>query len=371
VLEVLHCYLPVGVFRFPLYANKKYILFSPLMDNQLDNHFIHHIKTDARKNPQRIVFPEANDDRVIQACAQINKEKTAIPVIIGNQDEVKSKAKELGCDLADVEIIEWSNFGKRDEYVEALYNLRKSKGWTKEKAQDVLNDYNYFGTMLVHMGYADGLISGTTHSTADTVRPALQIIGTKEAFHKVSGMFFMLLEERILFFGDCAINIDPDAKDLAEIAIDTALTAMEFGVKPKIAMLSFSTAGSARHPYVDKVKEATKLVAHKRPDLAIAGEMQVDAALVPSVCQKKFPQSKLKGDANVLIFPDLQSGNIAYKLVERLAKANAVGPLLQGLKKPVNDLSRGCSVGDIVDLAAITTIQAQEGIYENLLRGSK
>lgn len=334
----------------------------------MDNQFIHHIKNDARKNPQSIVFPEGHDDRVIQACSQIIKEKTAQPIIIGKKDEVFQKAKDLNVNIDDAEVLQWDDFEEKEAYIESLYQLRKAKGLTKEKAAEWLEDYNYFGTMLVHMGYAQGLISGTTHSTADTIRPALQIIGTNEKFHKVSGMFFMLLENRILFFADCAVNIDPDAKDLAEIAIDTALTAMEFGEKPKVAMLSFSTAGSARHPYVDKVKEATKIFQHKRPDIVVEGEMQVDAALVESVCAKKFPGSGLKGDANVLVFPDLQSGNIAYKLVQRLAKAQAVGPLLQGLKKPVNDLSRGCSADDIVDLAAITCLQAQENAYKNIFK---
>jgi phosphate acetyltransferase len=196
------------------------------------------------------------------------------------------------------------------------------------------------------------------------VRPALQIIGTKEKFHKVSGIFFMILENRLLLFADCAINIDPNSTELAEIAIDTAETAKRFGIEPKIAMLSFSTNGSAKHPDADKVREAVQMIKYKRPELIVDGEMQVDAALVPEISQRKFPNSKIKGEANVLIFPDLQSGNIAYKLVERLAKAEAIGPILQGLNKPVNDLSRGCSFQDIADLAAITACEAQELTHE-------
>jgi len=212
---------------------------------------------------------------------------------------------------------------------------------------------------MVHLNNADGLVSGSVHSTADTVRPALQIIKTKEQFHKVSSLFLMILQERLLIFADSAIMINPDAKDLAEIAIDTVETAKKFNIEPKVAFLSFSTHGSAKHPMVEKVTEATAIAQAKKPEVLFEGDLQVDAALVPEVAKLKCPNSKIKGDANVLIFPDLQSGNIAYKLVERLAKASAVGPIIQGLNKPVNDLSRGCSVQDIVDVTAITAVEAQ------------
>jgi len=213
---------------------------------------------------------------------------------------------------------------------------------------------------MVFKDHADGFVSGACHPTGDTLRPALQIVKTHDKFHKVSSFFMMMLEKKLMFFADCAVEINPDAKDLADIAIDTANTAKKFGIDPRVAMLSFSTNGSARHPMVDKVKEATSIVNFREPSLVVDGEMQVDAALVPKVCSSKFPGSSLHGDANILIFPDLNSANMAYKLVERLAKAHAVGPILQGLNKPINDLSRGCSVEDIIDLTAITVVEAQE-----------
>ena len=216
---------------------------------------------------------------------------------------------------------------------------------------------NYFGTMMVYNGQADGMVTGTTYSTADSIRPALQIIKTKEKFHKVSGIFFMILEKRLLLFADAAITVEPNSHDLVDIAIDSAETAKKFELDPRIAMLSFSTKGSAKHPDVDKIKEAVALLKHKQPDLVVDGEMQVDAALVPKVAKKKCPNSTIQGDANILIFPDLEAANIAYKLVERLAKASAIGPLLQGLKKPVNDLSRGCHYKDIVNVTAFTACE--------------
>ena len=320
--------------------------------------FIDDIKEKARQNLKTIVYPEGTEERILKGAEQIVKEGIAKPTLLGNEEEIKKKAGELGVNLDGVRIINPSGYDRFDECVNAFYELRKEKGVTPEKAKEIMNQVTYFGTMLVQIGEADGLISGSTHSTADTVRPALQIIKTHEKFHKVSSFFFMLLDDKLLMFADCAVMINPDAKDLAEIAMDTANNARKFGIEPRVAMLSFSTKGSAKHPFVDKVKEATAIVKDKMPDLVVDGEMQVDAALVPEVCEKKCKDCALHGDANVLIFPDLQSANVAYKLVERLAKANAVGPILQGLKKPVNDLSRGCSVQDVVDVTAITAVEA-------------
>lgn len=306
--------------------------------NSMVQKFLNLVKQKARTNPARIVFPETFDERVKQAVKKISKEKTAIPVLIDMKREKY----------------------RRKKYAKKLFELRKDKGLTPKEAQKLMSDYNYFGVMMVKMGEADGMISGACSSTADTLRPALQIIKTKERFHKVSGFFFMVLEKRLLLFADCAVNIEPDAHGLADIAIDTAETAKRFGIEPKIALLSFSTNGSTKHPSVDRVREAVKIVNYRRPDLVCEGEMQVDAAINPEVCARKFPLSRVPGNANVLIFPDLDSANISYKLVQRLAGAQAIGPIIQGLQKPINDLSRGCSVDDIVNLAAITSVEAQE-----------
>lgn len=321
------------------------------------------IKELARKDPKRIVFPEAEEPRVLNACRKILDLGIAKVILVGDKKAITSKLAKMH--LSDslskgIQIVDVKSDPRQDSFAKLLYEARKQKGMTLDKARQLLQEGGYFGTMMVHQDDADGLISGAVHSTADTLRPALQIIRTKEKFHRVSGIFIMIMKKRIMFFGDCAVEPDPDKNDLADIAIDTAETARSFGVKPKVAMLSFSTNGSAKHPMADKVKDATEIVKAKMPDLMIDGEMQVDAALVPEVCKLKFPDSKVKGDANVLIFPDLNSGNISYKLVERLGHAKAIGPIIQGLKKPVNDLSRGCSVDDIVDLTAVTVVQAQQ-----------
>lgn len=322
--------------------------------NNMVQKFLNLVKEKARLNPARIVFPEIFDQRVLHAIPKILKEKTAWPVLIGDP-------KKLPTDLKKCEIIDIEHDKKRiNLYAEKLFELRKDKGLTLKEAQKLMSDYNYFGVMIVKTGEADGMISGATSTTADTLRPALQIISTKERFHKVSGFFFMVLENRLLLFADCAVNIEPDAHGLADIAIDTAETAKRFGITPRIAMLSFSTNGSTKHPSVDRVKEAVKIINYRKPDLICEGEMQVDAALVPEVCARKFPRSRVPGNANVLIFPDLDSANISYKLVQRLAGAQAIGPIIQGLQKPINDLSRGCSVDDIVNLAAITSVEAQD-----------
>lgn len=304
------------------------------------------IRTLAKKHPKKIVFPEPQDPRVLKAVKIILQKKYAEVVLIGKK-KIKS-----------AESIDPVNSPYYDKFVKKLVALRKKKGMATTKAKELMKNPIYFAAMMLYSGKVDGMVSGSMTPTADTVRAALQIIGTEKKFHKVSGMFIMILGEKRLFFADTAVTINPDAKDLAGIAIDTAETAKQFGIRPAVAMLSFSTKGSAKHPFVDKVKEATAIVKSKKPRLKIEGEVQVDTALVPGVSKLKCPKCKIKGDANVLIFPDLQSGNIAYKLVQRLAGAYAVGPILQGLKKPVNDLSRGCSVEDIVNVTCITVLQA-------------
>lgn len=321
------------------------------------NNFIQKIKAEAQKCPGRIVFPEGEETRVIQAVGQIIKEKTGLPILVGRPSLIKEKAKELNIDISSVDIVDIENKKYLQKYSELLYEIRKEKGLSQKEAETLIKDFNYFGTVMVAGGDAEGMISGTTYSTGDTIKPALQIIKTKEKFHKVSGLFIMILEERTLLFADTAVTIEPNSHDLADIAIDTAETAKRFNIEPKVAFLSFSTKGSANHSSLEKIREAIALTKTRRPDLLVDGEMQVDAALVPEVSKKKCPDSKIAGEANVLIFPDLNAGNIAYKLVERLAKAKAIGPILQGLKKPINDLSRGCSSEDIANLAAITSLE--------------
>jgi len=324
------------------------------------------IKAKAKKIQSYIAYPEALDPRTLEAMEIILKEETAKPLLIASRKNIEAKIKEfkLKLDPDTVQILDPADPEMQERYVEELFRLRGQKGMTKDEAAELMKDPNYIGVMAVHLKEADGMISGAVGTTAMTARPALQIIGTKEKFHKVSGLFFMIFEDRLLFFADCAISPDPNSHDLADIAIDTAETAKRFGIVPKIAMLSFSTNGSAKHPSVDKVKEATMLVKDRKPDLLVEGEMQVDAALVPWVAKQKFPDSKVQGDANILIFPNLDAANIAYKLVERLAGAKAIGPMLQGLAKPINDLSRGCTAQDIADLSAITSCESIEAAYE-------
>lgn len=329
--------------------------------------FLELVKQKARSSPARISFPETFDERTLRAVAEIAKQGTARPILIGNSKKLAQDFKNLGLsdNLSAYTIIDMEADEKlREKYSQKLFELRKEKGMTLEEARKLMHDPNYFGVMMVKMEDADGLISGANTSTADTIRPALQIIKTKEKFHKVSGFFFMVLENRLLLFADCVVNIEPSADDLAEIAIDTANTAKRFGIEPRIALLSFSTNGSTRHPNADRVREAAQKVRYFHPELICEGEMQVDAALVPEICARKFPNSKVPGNANVLIFPNLDAANISYKLVQRLAHAQAIGPILQGLQKPINDLSRGCSVNDIVHLAAITSVEAQEARLE-------
>ena len=326
------------------------------------HNFIRKVHSIARKNPRKIVFPEGTEERILKATEEILEKKIAIPILVGNPKTIKNNAKKLKLkiDFSKVEIYDNKRSKLLKEFTDTFYELRKHKGISKKQATEIVKDMNYFGTMMVYMELADGMVTGTTFPTDDSIRPALQIIKTEEKFHKVSGIFFMVLEKRLLLFTDAAITINPNSHDLVDIAVDTAETAKKFGIKPRVAMLSFSTKGSADHPLVDKVQEAVRMLKYERPDIIVDGDLQVDAALVPKVAKKKCPKSPIQGDANILIFPDLQSANIAYKLVERLAKAKAIGPLLQGLKKPVNDLSRGCSYQDIVNVTAFTVCESLE-----------
>ncbi|MED4557054.1 phosphate acetyltransferase [Bacillus subtilis] len=305
----------------------------------------------------KIVFPEGLDERILEAVSKLAGNKVLNPIVIGNENEIQAKAKELNLTLGGVKIYDPHTYEGMEELVQAFVERRKGKA-TEEQARKALLDENYFGTMLVYKGLADGLVSGAAHSTADTVRPALQIIKTKEGVKKTSGVFIMARGEEQYVFADCAINIAPDSQDLAEIAIESANTAKMFDIEPRVAMLSFSTKGSAKSDETEKVADAVKIAKEKAPELTLDGEFQFDAAFVPSVAEKKAPDSEIKGDANVFVFPSLEAGNIGYKIAQRLGNFEAVGPILQGLNMPVNDLSRGCNAEDVYNLALITAAQA-------------
>ncbi|MCS0670629.1 MULTISPECIES: phosphate acetyltransferase [Cytobacillus] len=305
----------------------------------------------------RIVFPEGQDERILAAAGRLAAEKIITPILIGNIAEIEAKAKDMDISLESAEIYDPNNFLMMDELVAAFVERRKGKA-TEEDARRILLDENYFGTMLVYANKADGLVSGAAHSTADTVRPALQIIKTKEGVRKTSGVFIMVRDDEKYVFADCAINISPDSQDLAEIAIESSKTARMFDIEPRVAMLSFSTKGSAKSPETEKVSAALEAAKVRDPLLIIDGEFQFDAAFVPSVAEKKAPDSPIQGDANVFVFPSLEAGNIGYKIAQRLGNFEAVGPILQGLNRPVNDLSRGCNEEDVYKLALITAAQA-------------
>lgn len=305
----------------------------------------------------KIVFPEGLDERILIAVNNLAGNKVLKPIVVGNKEDIQAKAKELNLTLDGVDIFDPHTYEGMEELVQAFVERRKGKA-TEEQARKALLDENYFGTMLVYKGLADGLVSGAAHSTADTVRPALQIIKTKEGVKKTSGVFIMARGDEQYVFADCAINIAPDSQDLAEIAIESANTAQMFDIDPRVAMLSFSTKGSAKSDETDKVAEAVKIAKEKAPELTLDGEFQFDAAFVPSVAEKKAPDSDIKGDANVFVFPSLEAGNIGYKIAQRLGGFEAVGPILQGLNMPVNDLSRGCNAEDVYNLALITAAQA-------------
>ena len=326
------------------------------------------IREKARKNPKVIVLPEGEEPRMIKAAETIINEGFASLILLGREENIKSKARELGIDLSNkIKIINPRDSEKLKEYAESYYQIRKNKGVSLDEAYQLLENPLYFGALMVYHDDADGLVAGSINATGDVFRPALQTIKTAPGINIVSSSFVMVVpdcpygEKGIIVFADCALNPEPNAEQLADVAIASAATGKALvGFEPKVAMLSFSTKGSAKHPLVDKVIEATKIAKKKKPELLIDGELQADAALIPSIGERKAPNSKIAGKANVLIFPDLNSGNIAYKLIERLAKAEAIGPISQGMRKPVNDLSRGCSAEDIVNVVAITVLQAGE-----------
>lgn len=306
-----------------------------------------------------IVFPEGQEPRIFRAAIRLKNDGLVVPILLGKVDEIKQNAENKGVDLGDIELIDPNTYpeDKFAEMVEAFVERRKGKN-TKEQAETMLRDVNYFGTMLVYMDKADGLVSGAIHSTGDTVRPALQIIKTKPGVSRTSGAFVMVKGDERYLFADCAININPGAQELAEIAVESANTAKIFDIDPQVAMLSFSTMGSAKSDEVTKVQEAVKLAKELAPNEKIDGELQFDAAFVPVVAKQKAPESEVAGHANVFVFPELQSGNIGYKIAQRLGGFEAIGPVLQGLNKPVSDLSRGSVEEDVYKVAIITAAQA-------------
>lgn len=324
--------------------------------------FQYSLVTKAKKERKKIVLPESNDPRILTATARLSKLDIVDIVLLGNKNQIEAQIKELNLQMDEnnVEIVDPENFAQFDEYAETLYELRKHKGMNMDVARDTMKDVSYFGTMMIYKGDADGMVSGAAHTTQHTIRPALQFVKTKPGCSIVSSVFFMCLEDRVSVFGDCAINPNPTADQLAEIAISSADSATAFGIEPKVAMLSYSSGNSGKGADVDVVREATEIVKQKRPDLKVEGPIQYDAAVDPSVGKHKMPDSEVAGQASVLIFPDLNTGNNTYKAVQRETGAIAIGPMLQGLNRPVNDLSRGCTVDDIFNTVILTAIQAQD-----------
>ena len=327
--------------------------------------FIDELKNKAKQNIKTIILTESEDKRVLEAAEKVNKEGFAKILLIGNVEEANKLAKENNIDISGIEIIDPETSNKFEEYAEAFYELRKAKGITIEDARKMVKDNMYFGTMMVKQGDADGLVSGACHSTANTLRPALQILKTAPGTKLVSAFFLMVVpnctygENGIFVFGDSGLVENPTSDQLSEIAISSSKSFEQLtGKQSKVALLSYSTYGSAHSELTEKVVEATKLLKEKAPDLICDGELQLDAAIIPEISASKAPGSPVKGEANTLIFPDLNAGNIGYKLVQRLAKAEAYGPLCQGIARPVNDLSRGCNSDDIVGVVAITAVQA-------------
>lgn len=324
--------------------------------------FQYNLLKQAQKQRKHIVLPEGNDDRILTAASRLQQMDVVDITILGKKETIENAVDRLGLvfDYEKIKIINPVESEYYKDFVHTLYELRKHKGVSPAMATDLMADVSYFGTMMVHKGLADGMVSGAAHTTQHTIRPALQFVKTKPGFSVVSSIFFMCLEDRVSVFGDCAINPNPTSEQLAEIAISSADSSIAFGIDPKIAMLSYSSGASGKGADVDIVREATKIVKEKRPDLKIEGPIQYDAAVDPSVGKSKMPNSEVAGQANVLIFPDLNTGNNTYKAVQRETGALAIGPMLQGLNKPVNDLSRGCTIDDIFNTVILTAIQAQE-----------
>ncbi len=321
--------------------------------------FQYNLHERAKKHKKHIVLPEGNDDRILKAASRLLEMDIVDLTILGSPEKIRERAAKLHLNIDKANIINPTESPSYKFYAKTYYELRKHKNVTLEVAFDIMSDVSYFGTMMVYKGDADGMVSGAAHTTQHTIIPALQFVKTKPGVSVVSSVFFMCLEDRVSVFGDCAINPNPNAEQLAEIAISSAESSIAFGIEPKIAMLSYSSGSSGKGEDVDKVRKATELVKQKRPDLKVEGPIQYDAAVDMGVGKSKMPDSEVAGQATVLIFPDLNTGNNTYKAVQRETGALAIGPMLQGLNKPVNDLSRGCTVEDIFNTVIITAIQAQ------------
>jgi len=349
---------------------EKYVNTEPLVERFRSYHtdvvtphmFQYRLMAKAKSQKKHIVLPEGTDPRILTAASSLIDQNVVDITLLGDRDAIVAKAAEVGISLSDkINIINPTTSDRYEDYWKTYYELRKHKGIPEQMAQDAMADVSYFGTMMVYKGHADGMVSGAVHTTAHTIVPALQFVKTRPGVSTVSSCFFMCLDDHVSVFGDCAVNVSPNADQLAEIAISSADSAKAFGIEPRVAMLSYSSGTSGSGAEVDKVREATEKAKALRPDLKIEGPIQYDAAVDPSVGKSKMPDSDVAGQATVLIFPDLNTGNNTYKAVQRETGALAIGPMLQGLNKPVNDLSRGCTVDDILNTVVITAIQAQEG----------
>jgi phosphate acetyltransferase len=321
--------------------------------------FSYQLMERARADRQRIVLPESQDDRILEATAILLRRGVADLTLLGDEHKVRARASALGLDLDEASIVSPFDADLVGKFAAAYAEARAHKGMTVERAREIVSDISYFGTMMVHLGLADGMVSGAVNTTAHTIRPALEFVKTKPGVSTVSSVFLMCLADRVLAYGDCAVIPEPTTEQLADIAISSAETAQQFGIEPRVAMLSYSTGTSGSGADVEKVRAATALVAERSPDLLLEGPIQYDAAVDPEVARTKLPDSPVAGRATVFIFPDLNTGNNTYKAVQRSANAVAIGPVLQGLRKPVNDLSRGALISDIVNTVAITAVQAQ------------
>jgi malate dehydrogenase (oxaloacetate-decarboxylating)(NADP+) len=350
-----------GVARKPITDMQKYVEHLEAMQGR-SKEIMRSLINKAKANPKRVVFPEGEEEKILRAAQTLVEEGIAKPILLGDEDELHARCAEMGFELSsEIVIVNPKTFERRGEYIDEMFAMRQRKGVTRAEGKRMIkNDRNYFGAMMVHMGDADALLSGIDHHYPETIRPSLEVIGKQEGLSKVHGAYMMVSKKHISFFADTTVTIEPTAEELAETAILTAEVARGFDIEPRVAMLSFSNFGSSNHPLVSKVQKATALVKQMAPELMVDGEIQANVALDPDLVEKQYPFSKLKGNANVFIFPDLQSGNISYKLLNKLGDAEAVGPILMGMKKPIHVLQRGDDVSDIINMAAVAVVDAQK-----------